>query len=371
MTPGISSMWESEEEIGKTTPGGAAVDVVRYLGALCRACALGWLFSVIAFAASANEREFFSGRQITLLCGSGVGGGYDTLARVTARHLGRLIPGNPSVVVQNMPAAASIAAANRIYSTAPRDGTVLALVQRNLLTAKLFNPSAVRFDLAKFNWIGSLSSEVGVAFAWHTQPHRVAQDLFKTELLIGGHAGTDPDLTPRLYNAVLGTRFKIISGYGSTTDIGLAVERGEVFGVGDWSWSSLKRAKRGWLDSGQIRVLMQNGLQKVPELEHLPLAVEFARTDDDKRLLELYLTQKTAARPIMAPPEMPPERVQTLRTAFAALASDSEFLADAAKSGVDIDIMPGERLDRLIQSIAAAPAPITDRLAALLSPAGK
>ena len=154
------------------------------LKVLCRACALGWLVLMsTSVTISANESEFFSGKQITLLCGAGVGGGYDALARVTARHLGRLIPGNPSVVVQNVPTAASIAAANRIYSTAPRDGTVLALVQRNLLTAKLFNPSAVRFDLAKFNWIGSLSSEVGVAFAWHTQPHRMAQDLFNTRVV--------------------------------------------------------------------------------------------------------------------------------------------------------------------------------------------
>jgi len=346
--------------------------VVSNLKALCRACALGWLILASNTAgASANEAEFFAGKQITLLCGAGVGGGYDALARVAARHLGRLIPGNPSVVVQNVPTAASIAAANRIYSTAPRDGTVLALVQRNLLTANLFNPSAVRFDLAKFNWISSLSSEVGVAYAWHTQPHQTAQDLFKSELLVGGHAGTDPDLTPRLYNAVLGTRFKIISGYGSTTEIGLAVERGEVFGVGDWSWSSLKRSKRGWLESGQIRVLMQNGLQKIPELNHLPLALEFAQSDADRVLLELYLTQKTAARPIIAPPDMPLERVRTLRSAFTELANDSEFLADAAKSGVDIDIMPGERLDRLIQSITAAPPAFTERLATILSGGSK
>jgi tripartite-type tricarboxylate transporter receptor subunit TctC len=329
------------------------------------------LMALTVRPASANEGEFFVGKQITLLCGAAVGGGYDTLARVMARHLGRLIPGNPTIIVQNMPAAASIAAANRVYSTAPRDGTVLALVQRNLLTANLFNPTAIRFDLAKFTWVGSLSSEVGVAFAWHSQPHKSATDLFQTELVVGGHGGTDPELTPRLYNAVLGTRFKIVSGYPSLTDIGLAVERGEIFGVADWSWSSFKRQKSEWILKNRITLLMQNGLQKVPELEHLPLALEFTKSDADRQLLELFLTQKTAARPIMAPPGLAAERVQTLRTAFSSLANDREFLADAAKSGVDIDIMPGRRLDQLIHSITSAPRDVSERLARILSSSGK
>jgi tripartite-type tricarboxylate transporter receptor subunit TctC len=196
----------------------------------------------VATAQSAAP-SFFAGKQINLICGAAVGGGYDALARLLARHLSRHIPGNPTVIVQNMPAAGSLAASNLIANTAPRDGLTISLIQRGMLLTRLINPSAVRFDLNKLNWIGSVSSEVGLAFAWHTSAHKTAKDLFEKELIVGGHAGVDPELTPRLYNAVLGTKFKIVTGYNGTADIGLAIERGEVEGIGDWSWSSLKKQK--------------------------------------------------------------------------------------------------------------------------------
>ena len=186
---------------------------------------------------------FFAGKQINLICGAAVGGGYDALARLLARHLGRLIPGNPTIIVQNMPAAGSLAATNLIANTAPQGRPHhLAHPTRHAVT-RLINPAAVRFDLDKLNWIGNISSEVGVAFAWHTSTHKTAKDLFERELIVGGHTGVDPELTPRLYNAVLGTKFKIVTGYNGTADIGLAIERGEVEGIGDWSWSSLKKQK--------------------------------------------------------------------------------------------------------------------------------
>src|SRR5438874_1723016 len=159
-------------------------------------------FSPAGFAQPAQN--FYSGKQITLLCGAAVGGGYDAHARLLAHHLARFIPGNPSIIVQNQPAAGSLVAANQIYNTAPKDGTVISLIQRGMLTAKLINPGQVRFDVARLNWIGNLASEVGVALAWHTAPHQTARDLFDKELIVGGHAGVDPELTPRLYNAVLG-----------------------------------------------------------------------------------------------------------------------------------------------------------------------
>src|SRR5262249_40741515 len=190
--------------------------------------------------------------------------GYDAHARLLARHLGRLIPGNPIIVVQNQPAAGSLVAANQVYNAAPKDGTFISLIQRGMLTAKLINPAQVRFDVGKLNWIGSLTTEVGVVAAWHAAPHRTAQDLFDRELIVGGHAGVDPELTPRLYNAVLGTRFKIINGYNGTADIALAMERGEVFGIGDWSWSSLKKQRPQWLRENKVTLLMQSGLKNDP-----------------------------------------------------------------------------------------------------------
>jgi hypothetical protein len=170
-----------------------------------------------------------------------------------------------------------------------------------------------------------MSNEVGVALAWHTAPHKTAQDLFDKELIVGGHAGVDPELTPRLYNAVLGTKFKIINGYNGTADIALAMERGEVAGVGDWSWSSLKKQKPTWIRDKQITILLQSGLENDPELPNIPNALEFAKNTSDRKVIELFFTQKTAARPIIAPPGVPADRIATLRTAFAALARTTIF----------------------------------------------
>jgi tripartite-type tricarboxylate transporter receptor subunit TctC len=316
-----------------------------------------------AARAQPAAQSFFTGRQINLICGAAVGGGYDALARLMARHLGRLIPGGPTVIVQNMPAAGSLAAANLIANTAPRDGLTIALIQRGMLLARLINPGAVRFDLDKLNWVGSLSSEVGLAFAWYTSRHKTAQDLFERELIVGGHVGVDPELTPRLYNAVLGTKFKIVTGYTGTTDIGLAIERGEVEGIGDWSWSSLKKQKPDWIRDGKINMLLQSGLHNDPELPHVPNALEFAKTDADRKLIELYLTQKQVARPIIAPPGVPAARLAVLRSAFAALAGDRDFLVDAERSGLEVDPIAGEAVDKVVALIGATPPAIAERYA--------
>src|SRR6476661_3551738 len=181
----------------------------------------------------AAAEDFYAGRQITLIVGAGVGGGYDHQARLVARHLGRHIPGNPAIIVQNMPAAGSLAATNYMFSTAPKDGTTIALVQRGMLLAKLTYPGGTRFEIDKFHWLTSLNSETAVTLSWNaTSPHRTAKDLFEKELIVGGIVGVDPETTPRLYNSLIGTRFKVVNGYNSTAEIALAVERGEVQGIG-------------------------------------------------------------------------------------------------------------------------------------------
>ncbi|HLH96752.1 MAG TPA: tripartite tricarboxylate transporter substrate-binding protein [Xanthobacteraceae bacterium] len=312
-------------------------------------------------AAAQSAAPFYAGKQITLICGAAVGGGYDSVARLFARHFGRFIPGNPTIIVQNMPAAGSLAAANLIANTAPRDGLTIALIQRGMLLTRLINPTAVRFDLNTLNWIGSLSSEVGVAFAWYTDPHKTAQDLFDKELIVGGHTGVDPELTPRLYNAVLGTKFKIVTGYNGTADIGLAIQRGEVAGIGDWSWSSLKKQKPDWIRDHKITLLLQSGLQNDPELPDVPNALDFAKTPSDRAVISLFLTQKKVARPIIAPPGVPPERIAILRAALTALASDPEFLADADHSGLEVSPIPAEAVEQVIALISATPRDVADR----------
>jgi len=313
------------------------------------------------------EPSFYAGRQITFIAGSGVGGGYDLLTRLAARHLGRLIPGHPTVIVQNMPAAGSLAATNHVYNVAPKDGTVIALIQRGMLLAKLANPSGVRFELDKLNWLGSLNSETGLSLAWHTAPHRSAQDLFDKELIVGGQTGADPETTPRLYNSLIGTRFKIITGYSGTATIALAMERGEVFGIGDWSWSSLKKQKPDWLRDKKVTLLLQGALQKDPELPQLPSALDFVKSESDRKVMQLYFTQKTIARPVVAPPGIPPERLAALRAAFAALATDREFLADAERSNLEVAPLSGEAVDKVVTLIAGTPAEVAEQFAKALT----
>jgi hypothetical protein len=325
---------------------------------------------LLAFnAASAAAEEFYAGKQISFIVGAGPGGGYDLQARVAARHLGKHIPGKPSIVVQNMPAR--IAAANHIFATAPADGTMIALIQRGMLLARLTYPSGVRFEIEKFHWLGSFNSEVSVSLAWHTAAHKSTRDLFDKELIVGGITGVDPETTPRLYNSLIGTRFKIVTGYNSTAQIALAIERGEVQGIADWSWSSLKAVRPNWLADKKVTLLLQGALKKEPELGTLPNALDFIRNDADRKVLELHFTQKTAARPLIAPPGVPAERVAVLREAFAALGKDKEFLAEAEAAKLEIDFVPGSEIDKVVALIAATPREIAERYAKAFAPEAK
>src|ERR1700754_640874 len=237
-------------------------------------------------SSAAAEEDFYAGRQITFIVGAGVGGGYDLQARTTARHLSKHIPGHPTIIVQNMPAAGSIAATNYMAASAPKDGTTMALIQRGMLLAKLTYPGGTRFEIDKLNWIGSLNSEVAVTLSWNsTSPHRTTKDLFDKELIVGGIVGVDPETTPKLYNSLIGTKFKIVTGYDSTAQIALATERGEVQGIADWSWSSLKAVRPQWLEEKKVTVLLQGALTNEPELGSLPNALDFIKSANDRKVM--------------------------------------------------------------------------------------
>jgi len=312
--------------------------------------------------------EFYRGKQITLIAGVAAGGGYDQLARLMGRHFGKHIPGNPHIVVQNMPVANSLAAANALYNTLPKDGTHIGLLIRNMLMVPITKLSGARFDLMNFNWIGSLASETSVAFSWHTAPIKSIADLFQKDLVVGGMTGVDPETTPRLYNALIGTRFKIVNGYKGTTDIGLAIERGELEGIGDWSWSSLKSLRPDWIRDGKINILLQGSLTRDPELPNVPFALNYVKNDLDREVMMLYFAQKEAARPIVAPPGIPAERLQALRRAFMEMAKDPAFIDDAAKSQLQVNPASGESVQGIAQMIASAPDSVAARLLAVLSP---
>jgi tripartite-type tricarboxylate transporter receptor subunit TctC len=324
-------------------------------------------------ARPAAAEDFYAGKTMTFIVGSGVGGGYDLQARLTARHLGKHIPGHPTIVVQNMPAAGGMAATNYLYGTqSPQDGTVIALVQRGMLLAKLTYPAATRFEIEKFHWLASLHSETAVALAWNaTAPHRTAKDLFEKELIVGGIVGVDPETTPKLYNSLIGTKFKVVNGYNSTGDIALAIERGEVQGIADWSWSSINSVRPQWLRDKKITMLLQGALEREPELGDLPSALDYVKSDADRKVLQLHFTQKLAARPIVAPPAVPADRIAMLRAAFIALGKDKDFLADAENARQEIGIVSGEEVDKVVKLIVSTPPDIAERYAKAFAPEQK
>jgi tripartite-type tricarboxylate transporter receptor subunit TctC len=313
-------------------------------------------------AVAQAQAPFYAGKQITLIIGSSAGGGYDVIARLMGRHLGRLLPGNPAIVAQNMPGAASLAATNYLFNQAAKDGTVIAAVQRNTLLAKFVSPQAVQFEIDKLNWIGSLNTETGLVVAMASTPHKSANDLLDHELIVGAQAGSDPEVSPTLYKALLGMKFKIVSGYPGSNEVILAMERGEVQGSGDWGISSLKAMRPAWLADGRIKILMQGAMTRHKELPAIPLPMEFAKNEIDRKVLELYFTQKSMARPVIAPPGLPAERLTQLRSAFEALATDAAFLADAERSRQDIEIVPGSKVDAIVATIASTPPEVSARL---------
>jgi tripartite-type tricarboxylate transporter receptor subunit TctC len=338
---------------------------------LPRAAVVALLTAASASNATAQSAaDFYRGRPITMIIGSSTGGGYDTQGRLVARHLGRKIPGNPTIVVQNMPGAGSISATNHLYNVAPRDGSVFALLQREMLLASLISPQNVRFDTSKFNWVGSISSETGIVVAWHSSPLETTDDLFKTEMIIGGTGPMiDTETTPRLLNALIGTKFKIVSGYPGTTEVLVAMERGEVMGLGDWSWSNIKASRMEMLKEGKIRLLMQGALRKDPDLPNVPFMLDYAKTPEDRRLIEFLLAPKAAARPVAAPPGVPADRLQVLRDAFMALKTDPEFISDIEKTRLDVGLTSGAEVGRVIEFIGSVPKVETDRVMSLISPA--
>ncbi len=306
-----------------------------------------------------SVEDFYKGKQMTVIVGSAPGGGYDATARLFARFMGNFIPGKPNMIVQNMPGAGSLTATNNLYNLAPKDGTTIGVVQRGMLTAKLTNPNGVRFDVEKMNWIGNLAPEVATIVSWKTNKVKTTDDLFKEQLIVGGPGPTlDPETTPRLLNALIGTKFKIVSGYTGNTEILLAMERGEVGGTADLAWSNVKR--RTDLRPN-LNVLMQVGLEKAPDLD-VPLALDFAKTEEDREIMELFFIQKTVARPLVAPPNVPADRVAAMRKAFLDMTKDREFLGEAEKLALDVEPATGEDIQKIIAKIAATPQDIADKL---------
>jgi tripartite-type tricarboxylate transporter receptor subunit TctC len=311
--------------------------------------------------------EFYKGRTIELDIGTSVGGGYDAYGRMLARHMGKYISGNPAIVPKNMEGAGSMRLANHLYNTAPKDGTSFGTINRGTSFEPLLANRGAQFDATRFNWIGSTNNEVSVCVAWHTTGITTFDDLLKRELVVGATGpSADTYQFPKITNAVLDTKFKIVTGYPGGNDVDLAMERGEVQGRCGWSWTSVKSLHQPWLDRKQINILYQMGLSKHRDLAGVPLIVDLARTEEERAILRLIFARQVMAWPFLAPPGTPGERVAVLRKAFLQTMQDKDFLAEADKAGLEITPVAGEDIQKLVQQVYATPAAIVRKTAELL-----
>lgn len=320
---------------------------------------LGVLAAFGSSATAQTSQPFFAGKRINIVVGSAAGSGYDAYTRLLGRHLARHIEGVPSITVQNMPGGGGLTAANYLYNVAPADGTVIGSIQRGLLISPWVMPEGVKYDVAKVAWIGSTNAETGVVAAWHTAPHKSIDDLFTIPLIVGGSGPqTDSETTPRAYAKILGLKFRVVSGYESTGPVLLAMERGEVQGIGNSSWSNWTTIYAHYLKEKAVRILLQSGLESNPELPGVPLALDLAKTDAAKSALSLLLTPNKIGRPFAAPPGIPDDLIAILRKAFDATMKDPAFLAEAKSQNMEISPTDGAYIEASTRRLRALPADV-------------
>jgi tripartite-type tricarboxylate transporter receptor subunit TctC len=326
------------------------------------------VFSPAAIAQAQSPENFYKGKNVEMNIGYSVGGGYDVYARMIARFMGKHIPGNPTVITKNMEGAGSLRLANWLYTAAPKDGTVFGTIGRGLAFDPLLGAKGAQFDATKFSWIGSANDEVSVCVAWQGTGITKFEDLLNTQMSVGGTGGgSDTDVFPQIVNGVLGTKMRLISGYPGGNDVGLAMERGEVQGRCGWSWSSVMSTHKDWVDNKKITILVQLSLAKHPDLPDVPLIVDLAKTDEQRQILKLIFARQVMGRPYLAPPNVPKDRVQALRTAFMDTMKDPDFLAAAEKAQLEITPVTGEAVDKLVREVYQTPPEIAAKAAKVLS----
>jgi tripartite-type tricarboxylate transporter receptor subunit TctC len=334
-----------------------------------QAIGLSFLISSPALAES-SVADFYRGKNIDVLIGFSAGGAYDLYARLLSRHMGKYIPGNPTLVPRNMEGAGSLRLANWLYQLAPKDGTAFGTFARGAAFDPLLGLEGHVFDATKFGWIGSTNSEVSICASWHTAGISDIEQLKTSELVIGGAgASGDDEQFPRVLNAVLGTKMRIISGYPGGNDIKLAMQRGEVNGRCGWSWSSVKATQAQWLKDKTISIFIQLALRKHEDLPDVPLIMDFAKTEEERQIFKLMFSRLIMAWPYAAPPGVPAERLEALRSAFDATMKDKEFRAEAEKMSLEVTPVSGQTIQDLVEEIYKKTSPaIAQAVAKMLRP---
>jgi tripartite-type tricarboxylate transporter receptor subunit TctC len=335
---------------------------------LHRSVAIALLAICATPVARAQNPADFYGRNVDLYVGYSAGGGYDVYARLLSRHMARFVPGSPTIVPKNMPGAGSLLLANWLYNVAPKDGTAFGTIGRGTAFDPLLGSTKAQFDAAKFNWIGSMNDEVSVCVAWHTSGITKLEQVEQKELTVGGTGpAADTDQFPKVLNATLGTKFKLVAGYPGGNDVDLAMERGEVMGRCGWSWSSVVATHQQWIDEKKINVLVQLSLSKHPDLPNVPLVMDFAKTDEEKQIFKLVFARQPMGRPFLAPPGIAADRVAALRKAFMDTMKDKEFLAEAEKMRLEINPVSGAAVQGIVQEVYRTPKSVAAAVANMVN----
>ena len=330
------------------------------------AIAAGLILIVVAAgeAPAQTPEQFYKGKNFDVVIGYPPGGSNDTFARLIARHIGKYIPGNPSVVPRNMPGAGSFLAVNQMYNVFPKDGSVIAIGAPTLAIDEKLGTSGVRFKTAEFNWIGRIDSLVNMVAMWKTSPVKTFADAQKIESKLSGTgAGSTVSIYPTVMNNVFGTKFKLIMGYRGSNEAMLALERGEVEGHST-SWTAMKVAHPTWLPEKSINILVQFALKRHAELPDVPTAVELARNDEERKILNAIMAASEIGTAFFTTPEVPADRVTALRRAFDATMKDPDFLSESQKLQVGLSPMTGEDLQKLVASVRDVPPDLLEKVRA-------
>lgn len=300
--------------------------------------------------------DFYKGKTIMLMVGYSAGGTYDVTARILARHMSQYIPGHPNIVVTNEPGAGSLSLANRLYNVGARDGTQFALIGRGMASEPLIGTSDAMFDARKFSWLGSAANEVSLCVTYGNSPVKTWQDALAKPFTVGGNgSGSDPDVFSNVLRNLFGAQDRLVSGYPGTAELSLAMERGELDGRCGWSWTSIKAEKGAWLEDGKLNLIVQLALAKAPDLPNVPLLMDEAQNDEQKQILKLVFSRQVLGRPFVAPPGIPADRKEALRTAFDRTMNDADFRAEAQKNGIEINPVSGADMESLISELYQLP----------------
>jgi tripartite-type tricarboxylate transporter receptor subunit TctC len=317
-------------------------------------------------AAQDAVADFYKGKQITIMAGGTPGGSAGLYSQAVAHHMGRFLPGNPNFIVQYVPSAGGIVVANNIYNTVASDGTVLAHAGRTVAMEPLLGNTNARFDGRRFGWLGTANVEFTTCIAWHTAQAKTLQDAMNKELVVGGTGADALEVVfAKATNKLVGTRFKIVTGYAGSSEIFLALERAEVEGFCGVGWTFVKLRKAEWLRDKKINILFQMAMERHPDIPDVPLIIDYARTSDDRKIFEFRLAPQGMGRPFFAPPGVPTDRLAALRAAFERTLKDPQFLAEADKTGLEIQHVGGEAVEQLVARIYATPRDVIDRAKAV------